>query len=152
MKKIFFFLLLMIPVFVNAGTIKDLNVLNGTLSRKFEFNNNIYSIVLENDATRVLFDFTLENEEDIITIENDEYKENEENIAKIKLQNKEGMIEEYTFYLEKENTTPVFQNIDIYNTLDIKKEIPHLEIYVGIGCLFIICILFKCIVLGFKKK
>lgn len=145
-------MLLMIPVFVNAGTIKDLNVLNGTLSRKFEFNNNIYSIVLENDATRVLFDFTLENEEDIITIENDEYKENEENIAKIKLQNKEGMIEEYTFYLEKENTTPVFQNIDIYNTLDIKKEIPHLEIYVGIGCLFIICILFKCIVLGFKKK
>lgn len=145
-------MLLMIPVFVNAGTIKDLNVLNGTLSRKFEFNNNIYSIVLENDATRVLFDFTLENEEDIITIENDKYKENEENIAKIKLQNKEGMIEEYTFYLEKENTTPVFQNIDIYNTLDIKKEIPHLEIYVGIGCLFIICILFKCIVLGFKKK
>ncbi len=152
MKKIFFFLIIFFPVLVHAGTIESFTVRNGELSRKFESNNNVYSVNIFEGETRFLFDYTLENEEDEVVITGDEYDPSKENKTEITVTDKFGTKEVYTFYLEREETTPVFQTVNLDNSLDVKRVIPHLEIYVGISCLIIILILFKIIVLGFKKK
>jgi len=152
MKKIFFFLLTVcLPITVSAGSIKELTIENGTLSRKFESNNNTYSILLEEGFNSVKFDYILEEETAEIKIDGNEYMEGEENKATIEVELKDGSKEIYTFFLEKEDTTPVFNEYNPVSTASIEKEIPHLKLYVILGCAFLIIILFKCIVLGFKK-
>jgi len=73
MKKIFFFcLFLLLPLFVHAGSIKELEVENGVLSRKFEPNNNIYSILLNEGEEEVKLNYKLEDENAKVKINNKE--------------------------------------------------------------------------------
>ncbi len=152
MKKIFFFcLFLLLPLFVHAGSIKELEVENGVLSRKFEPNNNIYSILLNEGEEEVKLNYKLEDENAKVKINNKEYQNNTENKTELVVENSDGTKETYTFFVEKETTTPVFQELPNLETASIQKEIPHLIVYVVTGCTLIIILLFKCIVIGFKK-
>lgn len=147
MKKIFFFLMLL-PTSVFASSIKSVEVLNGTLSREFEPTNNIYSVTLNDDATSLMMN--CETESGItINIYNNEYIAGEENKVIYEAVNEEGKKEEYVFYLEKDITTPVFASN--YEEDEKEKIIPHLKWYVISGVVFINLLLFKIIVLGFKR-
>ena len=147
MKKIFFFLMLL-PTSVFASSIKSVEVLNGTLSREFESTNNIYSVTLNDDATSLMMN--CETESGItINIYNNEYIVGEENKVIYEAVNEEGKKEEYVFYLEKDITTPVFATN--YEEVEKEKIIPHLKWYVISGIVFINLLLFKIIVLGFKR-
>lgn len=147
MKKIFFFLMLL-PTSVFASSIKSVEVLNGTLSREFEPTNNIYSITLNDDATSLMMN--CETESGItINIYNNEYIAGEENKVIYEAVDEEGKKEEYVFYLEKDITTPVFATS--YEEEEKEKIIPHLKWYVISGVVFINLLLFKIIVLGFKR-
>ena len=147
MKKIFFFLMLL-PTSVFASSIKSVEVLNGTLSREFESTNNIYSVTLNDDATSLMMN--CETESGItINIYNNEYIVGEENKVIYEAVDEEGKKEEYVFYLEKDIATPVFATS--YEEEEKEKIIRHLKWYVISGVVFINLLLFKIIVLGFKR-
>ena len=154
MKKIFFFLCFFFFLFTEASaeSIKNLEVINGTLSREFESTNNVYSVILNEDATSLEVNYELIDPEAKVTIENKEYQENGENKAEIKIENTDGTKESYVFYLEKEETTPVFSEVNLNQNIDTQKEIPGLIVYVSLGCFLLIACSFKILVLGFKKR
>lgn len=154
MKKIFFFLFSFfsfIP-FVFADSIKNLEVVNGTLSREFESTNNVYSVILEDSADSLKVTYELNDPEAKVVFHNNEYIDDGENKMEMEIENTDGTKEIYTFYLEKEETTPVFNETVLTNNMSSQKEIPFLSWYVGIGCFIVIALLFKIIVLGFKKR
>lgn len=153
-KKIFFFLFLFLscPCFVFADSIKELEVVNGTLSREFESTNNIYSVILEDSEDSLKLNYELNDPEAKVVFHNNEYTKNGENKVEMEIENTDGTKETYTFYLEKEETTPVFNETFLNTSSNEQKEIPFLPWYVGIGCLLLILLFFKIIVLGFKKK
>lgn len=151
MKKLFFFFLIIcFPFTVSAGSMKSFELKNGKLSRNFESDNNIYSILLEEGEEKVKFDYTLEENAKVV-VRGDTYQAGEENVMEMEVETENGIKEKYTFYLEKEETTPVFQEYLPSSKSTTQKEIPHLKLYVITGCVGMILILFKCIVLGFKK-
>ena len=154
MKKIFFFLCFFFFLFTEASaeSIKNLEVINGTLSREFESTNNVYSVILNEDATSLEVNYELIDPEAKVTIENKEYQENGENKTEIKIENTDGTKESYVFYLEKEETTPVFSEVNLNQNIDTQKEIPFLHFYVGGVCFLLILLFFKILILGFKKK
>ena len=138
-KKVLILILLFIPSIVNASLIKDLEILNGTLSRDFQSTNNYYSVDLNEGSDTLLLNYTLEEG----SIANITYKDDKA----ILTVTKEDINEDYVFYLnKKEEEIPVF-NENIEET----KIIPHLKIYISLVCILIIILLFKIIVLGFKK-
>ena len=151
MKKFFFFCFLFFPVQVLAGSITNLEVLNGTLSREFDSNNNVYSVVLNDGESTLKLDYVLEDQEALVTIEGNDYQVGEDNVAVLNVTNSDGTKESYTFYLEKEETQAVFEEVNLMDE-PAEKEIAFLEVYVGIGCFIVILILFKVIILGFSKK
>lgn len=151
MKKFFFFCLLFFPVQVLAGSITNLEVLNGTLSREFDSNNNVYSVVLNDGESTLKLNYVLEDQEALVTIEGNDYQVGEDNVAVLTVTNSDGTKESYTFYLEKEETQAVFEEVSLMDE-PAEKEIAFLEVYVGIGCFIVILILFKVIILGFSKK
>ena len=154
MKKIFFFLcfFFICVLYVSADSIQNLEVLNGTLSRKFESANNVYSVVLNENETSLKLNYELKDKDAKVSFLNNEYVQNGENVATLLVTNSNGLEESYTFYLEKEETTPVFNESLLTNNVSEVKEIPYLKYYVGLGCLLIILILFKILVIGFKKR
>jgi len=135
MKKFFFFLILLLfPIVVSAGSIQNLEVKNGTLSRKFESNNNIYSVILYDGEQNPIFDYDLSNENCSVEIEDTD------NITQIHVTLDNNLKETYTFYVEKEEDVPVFkefsndpenvkvafafaQNILLYNIMATVKDI-----------------------------
>ena len=147
MKKIFFFLMFL-PTSVFASSIKSVEVLNGKLSREFETTNNIYSVILNDDANSLMMNCETESGT-TINIYNNEYVVGGENKVIYETINAEGEKEDYVFYLEKESTTPVFA-IN-YEEEEKERIIPHLKWYVISGVVFINLLLFKIIVLGFKR-
>ena len=151
MKKFFFFCLLFFPVQVLAGSITNLEVLNGTLSREFDSNNNVYSVVLNDGESTLKLDYVLEDQEALVTIEGNDYQVGEDNVAVLNVTNSDGTKESYTFYLEKEEIQAVFEEVNLMDE-PAEKKIAFLEVYVGIGCFIVILILFKVIILGFSKK
>ena len=154
MKKIFFFLFSFfsfIP-FVFADSIKNLEVMNGTLSREFESTNNVYSVILDDSEDSLKVTYELNDPEAKVVFHNNEYIDDGENKMEMEVENTDGTKEIYTFYLEKEETTPVFNETVLTNNMSSQKEIPFLSWYVGIGCFIVIALLFKIIVLGFKKR
>ncbi len=150
MKKYFLFLLLLFPWQVSAQSILDLEVLNGTLSRKFETNNNIYSVILDEGEEKLLLNYTLNDSSSQAQIFQEEYAEGKENVATLEVTNQDGSKEIYTFYLEKEEEAMVFSPQK--EEFDEEKEIPHLKYYVGGVCLLLILFFYKVIVIGFPKK
>ena len=99
MKKFFFFLILLLfPIVVSAGSIQNLEVKNGTLSRKFESNNNIYSVILYDGEQNPIFDYDLSNENCSVEIEDTD------NITQIHVTLDNNLKETYTFYVEKEDS------------------------------------------------
>lgn len=154
MKKIFFFLFSFfsfIP-FVFADSIKNLEVVNGILSREFESTNNVYSVILDDSEDSLKVTYELNDPEAKVVFHNNEYIDDGENKMEMEVENTDGTKEIYTFYLEKEETTPVFNETVLTNNMSSQKEIPFLSWYVGIGCFIVIALLFKIIVLGFKKR
>jgi len=152
MKKVFFFLIfLFLPILVSAGSIEELEIKNGTLSRVFESNNNVYSIQLNEGETKVIFEYTLREEDSTVEVQGNSFEVGKENKTTIEVTQQNGEKETYTFFLEREESIPVFQET-LVPVANVETKMPHLEFYVGFGCFVIILILFKCIVLGFKKK
>jgi len=147
MKKIFFFLILFFfPFFVSASSVKNIEILNGTLSRKFEPTNNFYSVTLNENETELKLKYELTDKESSSTMKQ------EEDQTILEVTNKDGLTEKYVFYINKEQEDiPVFKELNTLNT-PVQKEIPYLKWYIGLGCLIVISILFKLIVIGRTKK
>lgn len=139
MKKILFFLfVLFFPMLTKAELIKDLKVVNGTLSLPFTPNNNLYSVTLNDDEGDAKFTYTLNTESSVVTF----IKEEEKTILHVE---ENGLKEDYVFYInKKEEDLPVFKEEQA--PLE-EKEIPHLKLYVWSCCFFIIVLLFKFLVL-----
>ena len=154
MKKIFFFLFLFfsfVPL-VFADSIKNLEVINGTLSRKFESTKNVYSVILDESEDSLKITYELNDPEAKVVFHDNEYIENGKNKMSLEVENTDGTKEIYTFYLEKEETTPVFNETILSNNVYEQKEIPFLSWYVGAVCFILIALSFKVVVLGFKKN
>ena len=147
MKKLFLFFLCLIPFSVSAESILSLEVLNGSLSRKFESNNNVYSVTLNEGEEKLELKYNLKDKE--ASVENTETVMAGSDVTTLKVTNSDGSTETYMFYVNKEMATPVFKE---YKSSKQKEEkIPYLEYYVGIPCTIFILFLFKVFVLGFKR-
>ena len=144
MKKLFFFLLLFLSFNVNAETIKHFEVLNGKLSIPFDSKVNDYTVYLVDGETKIKANYNLIDEKNTVEIKED----NEKAIYTVFNNNEE--LEKYTFYKNIKEDLPVF-NENISPKTE-EKEIKNLALYVFGTCAIIIVILFKVIVLGFKKK
>ena len=144
MKKLFFFLLLLITFNVNAETIKHFELLNGKLSIPFDSKVNYYTVYLVDGETKIKANYNLIDEDNTVLIDEDNEK------AVYKVFDNNVLLEEYTFYKNMKEDTPVFN--EIINPKPEEKTIKHLGLYVFGTCGLIIIILFKVIVLGFKKK
>jgi len=154
MKKILFFLLTCFFILdVNALELSSFEVTNGNLSIPFDSKNNLYTVYLNEDAKRLEFNYDIDlNVNDYeIEVLNNQYKNNQSEPVVIQIKNKatEEMAS-YTFYLTKEEESAVF-NEYIETETENTKEIEYLEYYVGGACLLSIIVLFKVIVIGFKK-
>ena len=120
-----FLLLLLIPYNVNATSsyLIDFQVTNGNLLTKFNEQNNLYTIKLEEEAETVEFTYKLKEDTSNIEIFDNHYEEDKENIMIIKVSNKEKTdYQTYTFYLEKEESTMTTSIEDTTNTLTITKQ------------------------------
>ena len=144
MKKLFFFLLLFLSFNVNAETIKHFEVLNGKLSIPFDSKVNNYTVYLIDGETKIKANYNLIDEKNTVEIKED----NEKAIYTVFNNNEE--LEEYIFYKNIKEDIPVFKE-NVSPKKEIKK-IKNLGLYVFGPCVLIIIILFKIIVLGFKKK
>lgn len=156
MKKRFFFLIfiLIFPLTVEASSyLKDFQVKNGQLLSPFTEKNNIYTIKLEEDQTVVEFEYTKEDQTKIEVIGN-QYQDNQENVMIIKVMNEQTQESEtYTFYLEKEKTSPSAFAFTEENKLEVTpKEIPYLKPMIITICSLLILIIFKLLILNFFKK
>lgn len=136
---------------VLAGSIAKLEVLNGTLSREFDSNNNVYSVVLNEGESTLKLDYVLTDQEAFVTVEENTSFEGEDCVTILNVTNSDGTKESYTFYLDTEETQAVFDEVSFMEE-PIEEEIAFLEVYVGIGCFLFILFLFKIIILGFPKK
>lgn len=158
MKKVLlFFFCLFLPIFVSAsgGYIKEFNVENGKISIPFNEKNNLYTIMLNEEADKVESSYKLEIDSDQVEVIGNAYKENQENIMILKVKDKNGIEQQtYTFYLEKESTQSVSLDLSNSNRLELQnhEEIPHLKEIVISICVIIIFILFKLLILNFFKK
>ena len=144
MKELFFFLLLLITFNVNAETIKHFELLNGKLSIPFDSKVNYYTVYLVDGETKIKANYNLIDEDNTVLIDEDNEK------AVYKVFDNNVLLEEYTFYKNMKEDTPVFN--EVINPKPEEKTIKHLGLYVFGTCGLIIIILFKVIVLGFKKK
>ncbi len=129
MIRWFLILFLLFPQLVKAETIylEEFEVLNGTLSIPYKKTNNLYTIYLESDATKVEVNYKVSDPEALVTIQNAEYKENEENKMTIEI-TKEKEKATYTFYLEKQEEAQVFKET-------IEKEEPKISPFLIPGLL-----------------
>ena len=143
-KICFFFLIFFLFSFsVKADSITSIEVKNGVLSPAFDPNNNLYSIDLAEGEEFLDFSYELRDENASVT------RSDEEDKTVLTIQNTDKTQEEYVFYINKEETTPVFAPV---TTSEKQPEIPFLIGYVSIGCLLIIALLFKILIIGFKKR
>lgn len=148
MKKIFFFFFCFFSFLswnVQAETMKHFEVLNGKLSIPFDSKVNDYTVYLIDGATNIEANYSLLKDTYQVDIQEDP----EKTVYSIFEEGK--VLEQYTFYKDQKESTPVFQEM---SSVKSPKEVrnPHLRIYVIGGCTLIILLLFKIIVLGFKKQ
>ena len=157
MKIIFFFLLLLMPLKVNANSsyLTDFQVTNGVLLTEFNEQNNLYTIKLDEDAQMVQFTYTLKEETSHVEVIDNHFDDTKENIMIIKVTNEEGADNQtYTFYLEKEESMATTALEDSTNALQITKQerSPFLAPTVIIGCGLCIALLFYFLIFRFFKK
>ena len=143
MKKIFFFLGLLLAFNVKAETIKHFEVLNGKLSLPFDSKVNNYTVYLVDGETTIKANYNLIDESNTVVVSEDNEK------AIYTVYNNDVELEKYTFYKNLDEEVPVFNEVV---STPKQEKIKNLEIYVFGTCALIIIILFKIIVLGFKKK
>ena len=143
MKKIFFFLGLLLAFNVKAETIKHFEVLNGKLSLPFDSKVNNYTVYLVDGETTIKANYNLIDESNTVVVSEDNEK------AIYTVYNNDIELEKYTFYKNLDEEVPVFNEVV---STPKQEKIKNLEIYVFGTCALIIIILFKIIVLGFKKK
>ena len=143
MKKIFFFLGLLLAFNVEAETIKHFEVLNGKLSLPFDSKVNNYTVYLVDGETTIKANYNLIDESNTVVVSEDNEK------AIYTVYNNDIELEKYTFYKNLDEEVPVFNEVV---STPKQEKIKNLEIYVFGTCALIIIILFKIIVLGFKKK
>ena len=143
MKKIFFFLGLLLAFNVKAETIKHFEVLNGKLSLPFDSKVNNYTVYLVDGETTIKANYNLIDESNTVVVSEDNEK------AIYTVYNNDVELEKYTFYKNLDEEVPVFNEVV---SSPKQEKIKNLEIYVFGTCALIIIILFKIIVLGFKKK
>ncbi len=106
---ILFLFLLLIPINTYASAyITDFQVQNGQLSLPFQKENNLYTIYLEKGETKVDFTYQLEEEDAIVKVFENMDPSGEENELIMEVTKNEEK-QTYTFYVEKEEETPVFQ-------------------------------------------
>ena len=128
---------------VYADSLKHFEVLNGKLSIPFDKTINRYTVYLAEGESTIKANYILQNEKNTVQIdENDE-------VAIYSVFDNDQKIEDYYFYkkLSFDETLVFKENINSQE----KEEIPNLHIYVIGVCSLIILILFKVIVIGFKK-
>lgn len=149
---LFLFFILFIPLPVNALELDSFEVLNGNLLTPFDKQNNVYTVHLNDSETKMKFQYDVSDSNIKIEELQNEYHENGESKAVIVLTNDETSERSvYTFYLEKEGTSSVFAENIPEEAAANSEEIEHLAAYVIGACSISILVLFKVIVLGFRK-
>ncbi len=131
---------------VKADTMKNFEVLNGKLSIPFDPLVNYYTVYLVEGEDTIKANYSLfDSSLDVVL---------KEDLEKAVYEVYDGSVkkEEYTFYKNLVDDAVVFNEVSDVSDVSDVKEIKNLPIYVISGCLVIIIILFKVIVLGFKKK
>lgn len=144
MKKLFFFLCLLLTFNVKAETIKHFEVLNGKLSIPFDSKVNNYTVYLIDGEDTIKANYNLIDENNTVQVKEDNEK------AVYTVYQGDEQLEQYVFYKNLEEEVPVFSESINYQAKP--QKIKNLEIYVFGSCALLIIILFKVIVLGFKKK
>lgn len=158
MKKTFFALFcFFLPsiVLAKSAYLKSMEPFNGYLLTPFNPQNNVYTIVLDEGATKLDFQYTLEEENAQVEVTGDEYIENQENKMVIKITEEETLeTQEYIFYLERAETQNVLneQSNNISLELNKKNPIPHLKLIVVTICTILIGILFKFLIINYFKR
>lgn len=142
-------------VFASSTYLVSMEPMNGSLLTPFRSQNNVYTIRLNEDASKLEFQYEIEDKEASVLIFGGEYVEGQENKLVIQIQDETSKdIQEYVFYLEKENSQNVISNQELATSLELKKKkpIPHLKFIVISICLMFILVLFKFLVINYFLK
>lgn len=129
--------------------LNDLRILNGNLELKFDPYTYLYTVVVEEDVSSLLFDYELKDEYNIIIRNN--YLNNNENIVYLDFYNDKDIIT-YTFYVYKEKLESSNKIDSFMNSLDIAttKDVELYKIqFLCCGIFMSILIIFSLI---FKRK
>ena len=105
MKKIFFFLGLLLAFNVEAETIKHFEVLNGKLSLPFDSKVNNYTVYLVDGETTIKANYNLIDESNTVVVSEDNEK------AIYTVYNNDVELEKYTFYKNLDEEVPVFNEV-----------------------------------------
>lgn len=128
----------------------NLQILNGTLSLKFDPYHTKYTVFLNNfDDMMLEFQYQVSEGTEVV-IQNNFL--NQEYTEVTLTATKEDISTDYTFYVYKEDTTNVLDYSSIFQPVEVeKKEIsPYAVPGIASACFFIILILFA--ILFHKKK
>lgn len=130
--------------------LKDLKILNGEMTLKFDSLNTIYTINMQDENASILeFEYEIEKDSQISIFNNK--IENDENIIVLTIYNDEKMI---SYYLKVYRETPkiVSKNVNNMTSLGIEaqKEVPSYAVSsIGVVCFLTILLFFT---LLFKKN
>lgn len=123
---------------------ESLNILNGSMTPKYDKYNDLYTVNITSDINKLKIDYTLEENEQVNVYGNIDLNEGQNKvILAIKKNNEE--IEYITLMVNKDQT----ESVSILNTENIALEInrdnylpsyaPHL---IGLSCFSIILLIF----------
>ena len=128
--------------------LEDLKVLNGSLSPKYDKYNNEYTVKIDNNTTKIIFDFVKDDNVNVSVYGNNNLEEGNNSIILL-VENDSG--KEYIYINAiKNNSAEVMSVINSSDNLEIANSAP---IYAGsliaLSCFLIIFLMF---LLMFKSK
>ncbi|MBE6140412.1 MAG: cadherin-like beta sandwich domain-containing protein [Firmicutes bacterium] len=131
--------------------LQSLEVLNGSLSPKFDCLNNIYTVKVNNDVNYLKIEYKVE-ENVLVNIIGNNYLKEGENKVLIEVSNNESL-ETYTLIVTKEESITASFIEPNMEVVEIKKEMPEYTAQlISIVCFVLILIIFKILFLRKKRK
>lgn len=129
--------------------LKDLKILNGEMTLKFDSLNTVYTINMLEDDSELKFEYEIDEDNHISIFDNK--LDSDENIVVITVYNDEKMMSYYLKVYQKMTTT-MNKNVNNMTSLGIeaKKEVPSYAVSsIGAVCFLTILLFFT---LLFKKN
>lgn len=129
--------------------LENLEIKNGEMTPRFDPYNNIYSVKIADDTTKLEIEYLKKDNIEVNIIGNDLLNEEDSEVL-IEVKN-EDEVTTYTLYVSKEKSaTSSFSLTDSFTPIEVKKELPgYVAPLISIICFLIILSTF---VLLFSKK